>query len=197
MDPDGSITRWIGQLKRGERGAAPPLWEADFHRLVALARHSFRGSPRGADDEEDVALVAFDRLYRRAERGQFPKLHNRDDLWHLISVITVRKAIDLRRREARQPGLGAWGRPLWAQAERNLERLLSSEPTPEFTAMVSDECRRLLDVLAGVDGLLAVALWKMERQTNAAIAARLEVVESTVSRRLRHVRDHCTREGVS
>jgi DNA-directed RNA polymerase specialized sigma24 family protein len=187
MDPDGSITRWIGQLKRGEQGAAPPLWEAYFHRLVALARQHLRGSPRGAADEEDVALAAFDSFYRRAERGQFPNLDNRDDLWHLISVITVRKAIDLRRREARQPRLG----------ERNLERLLGSEPTPELAAMVADECRRLLDLVAGEQDLLEVALWKMEGQTNAAIAARLGCVECTVSRKLRRIRDLWTREAVS
>ncbi len=103
--------------------------------------------PRRAADEEDVALAAFDSFYRRAERGQFPKLEDRDDLWQLLFVITVRKAIDLTRREARQPGRGARGRSLWEQAELNLELLLGTEPTPEFAALVADECRRLLDRL--------------------------------------------------
>jgi len=193
MDPEGSITRWIGELKRGDRTAAPPLWDAYFQRLVALARDRLRGTPRRAADEEDVALAAFDSFYRRAESGQFPKLDNRSDLWHLVSVITVRKAIDLARREARQPR-PAVGQTLWEQAERNIELALSTEPTPEFAAVVADECRRLLELLADEDELRAVALWKMEGQTNAAIAERLECVESTVSRKLRRIRDIWTRE---
>ena len=112
MDPEGSVTRWIAQLKHGDRAAAEALWRAYFHRLVALARDRLRGTPRRAADEEDVALAAFDSFYRRAERGQFPKLEGRDDLWQLLFVITVRKAVDLTRREARQPGAAAGdGRP--------------------------------------------------------------------------------------
>ena len=44
MDPEGSVTRWIAQLKDGDRAAAEPLWRAYFHRLVALARTRLRGT---------------------------------------------------------------------------------------------------------------------------------------------------------
>ena len=164
-----------GSLSSRAATAPPrrPLWEAYFHRLVALAPTA-SAAPAGAADEEDVALAAFDSFYRRAERGQFPKLEGRDDLWQLLFVLTVRKAADLARREARQPGRAAGGRSLWEQAELNIELLLGSEPTPEFAALVADECRRLLDRL-GDETLRAVAVWKMEGQTNAAIAARLGV----------------------
>ena len=37
----------------------------------------------------------------------------------------------------------------------------------------------------------------MEGQTNAAIAARLGCVETTVERKLRRIRDIWTREGIS
>jgi len=157
MDPEGSVTRWISQLKRGDRAAAQPLWEAYFPRLVALARDCLRGTARRAADEEDVALDAFDSFYRCAERGQFPKLEGRDDLWKLLFVFTVRKALDLTRREARQPGPGAWERSLREQAELNVELLPGSEPTPEFAALVADERRRLLDRL-GNETLRSVAV---------------------------------------
>ncbi len=35
---DGSVTRWIGDLKAGGDSAAQHLWERYFHRLVNLAR---------------------------------------------------------------------------------------------------------------------------------------------------------------
>jgi DNA-directed RNA polymerase specialized sigma24 family protein len=197
MDPEGSVTRWISQLKDGDRAAAEALWGAYFHRLVALARKRFRGTPRCAADEEDVALAAFDSFYRRAERGQFPKLEGRDDLWQILLFITGCKAVDLARREARQPGRGgARERSLSEQAELNIEQVLGKEPTPEFAALMADESRRLLDRL-GDETLRAVAVWKMEDQTNAAIAARLGCVTSTVERKLQRIRKLWTREGIS
>jgi DNA-directed RNA polymerase specialized sigma24 family protein len=196
MDAEGSVTRWISRLKNGDRAAASPLWEAYFHRLVVLARQRLRGTPRRAADEEDVALAAFDSFFRRAERGQFPRLEDRDDLWRLLFVLTVRKAVDLARREARQPGHAAWGRSLREQAELNVELVLGTEPTPEFAAQVADECRRLLDCL-GDESLRAAAVWKMEGETNAAIAARLGCVVSTVERKLGRIRELWNREGIS
>jgi DNA-directed RNA polymerase specialized sigma24 family protein len=196
MDPEGSVTRWISQLKDGDRNAAAgALWGAYFHRLVALARKRLRGTPRSAADEEDVALAAFDSFYRRAERGQFPKLEGRDDLWQLLFVITGCKAVDLARREARQPGRGATGGSHAEQDDRDIERVLGKEPTPEFAALAADEFRRLLDRL-GDETLRKVAVWKMEGQTNAAIAARLGRVESTVERKLQRIRDLWKREGI-
>jgi DNA-directed RNA polymerase specialized sigma24 family protein len=196
MDTEGSVTRWISQLKNGDRDAAEALWRAYFHRLVALARKRLRGTPRRAADEEDVALCAFDSFYRRAERGQFPKLEGRDDLWQIMLFITGCKAVDMARREARQPGRGALGRSLWDQAQLNTEQILGREPTPEFAALMADESRRLLDRL-GDETLRNVAVWRMEGQTNAEIAARLGCVAKTVERKLRRIRELWGREGNS
>src|SRR4051794_14027889 len=102
MSSEGSVTHWIARLKAGDHAAAQPLWEGYCRRLAALARARLRAAPRRAADEEDVALSAFDSFCRRAERGQFPRLADRDDLWQLLVVITERKAIDLMRREGRQ-----------------------------------------------------------------------------------------------
>jgi DNA-directed RNA polymerase specialized sigma24 family protein len=195
MDSDDSVTQWIGQLKRGDRAAAPPLWQAYFHRLVALARDRLRGAPRGAADEEDVALAAFDSFYRRAERGQFPKLDDRNDLWHLVSVITVRKAIDAARREARRSGRAPRATSKdWAEWDVGLA--LSTEPTPELAATIADEYRRLLERL-GNESLRAVALMQMEGFSNGDIAARLGIVESSVARKLRRIRELWIQEGTS
>jgi DNA-directed RNA polymerase specialized sigma24 family protein len=196
MDPEGSVTRWIAQLKTGDRAAAQPLWEAYFHRLVALARMRLRGTQRGAADEEDVALAAFDSFYRRAERGQFPKLEGRHDLWQLLIWLTVCKAVDLTRREARQPGRGAMARSRAEQDELDIEQVMGTEPTPEFAALAADQFGRLLDRL-GDETLRNVAIWRMEGQTNAEIAARLGCVKSTVERKLQRIRDLWTREGIS
>src|SRR5262245_52985050 len=93
-EPQGSVTHWIGDLKAGGDTAAQHLWERYFGRLVRLARSKLRATSRTVVDEEDAALSAFDSFCRGAERGRFPDLADRDDLWRLLVVLTVRKAID-------------------------------------------------------------------------------------------------------
>ena len=134
-----------------------------------------------------MALSAFESFYQRAERGQFPQLNDRDDLWQLLVVVTVRKAIDLVRHEGR-PTRGS-GRVLVLSelAGPGLEQVLDPEPTPELAAQMAEECRRLYGCL-GDDTLRAVARWKMEGHTNAEIAAKLGCVPQTVERKLRTIR---------
>ena len=102
MSSVGTVTHWLAPLKAGDREAAQQLWNAYFARLVAQARSRLRGLPRRAADEEDVALSAFDSFCRGAEHGRFPRLDDRVDLWQLLVVLTVRKAIGLARSEGRQ-----------------------------------------------------------------------------------------------
>ncbi len=102
MSAEGSVSNWIGQLKAGDREAIQQLWERYAQRLVALARARLGGAPRRAADEEDVALSAFHSFCRAAERGRFPRLLDRDNLWRLLVVLTSRKASHLVRHERRQ-----------------------------------------------------------------------------------------------
>jgi DNA-directed RNA polymerase specialized sigma24 family protein len=187
MATQGSVTHWIHVLKAGDPAAAQPLWEAYFQRLVALARVKLRAAPRRAADEEDVALSAFDSFCRAAGRGRFPRLDDRDDLWQLLVLLTVRKAAALVRRERRKSRGGDRVLAFSDLADPALEQVLGPEPTPELAAQVADECRRLLDRL-GDPALRAVALGKLEGDTTAEIAAKLGCVPRTVERRLRLIR---------
>jgi DNA-directed RNA polymerase specialized sigma24 family protein len=184
---DGSVTRWIDTLKAGDRDAAQALWNAYFQRLVTLARARLRRTARRAADEEDVALSAFDSFVRGVERGRFPRLNDRDDLWQMLFVITVRKACDLVKHEGRQVRGSGKVRTLSDLAESGTLEALGGEPSPALAAQVADECRRLLGLLPS-DALREIALWKMEGYTNEEIAARLGCVRFTVDRKLRAIR---------
>jgi DNA-directed RNA polymerase specialized sigma24 family protein len=184
---EGSITVLLGLLRAGDRAVAQPLWDAYFHRLVALARSRLGGTTRGMADEEDVALSAFDSFCRRAERGDFPQLADRDDLWQLLFVLTVRKAIGLARHEGRARRGGGRIASLEDLASWDVDAALGPEPTPELAAQMAEECRRLLDGL-GDETLRAVAQWRMEGWTNREIAKRLGCIEHTVERKLRSIR---------
>jgi DNA-directed RNA polymerase specialized sigma24 family protein len=201
MSPEESVTQWVERLQAGDQGAAQHLWERYFQRLVGLARTKLGGAPRRVADEEDVALSAFDSFCRGAERGHFPQLQDRDNLWRLLVTMTVRKAYRLGRDEhAQKRGGGAvLGEAALADADSagdaplGLEQVIGREPTPAFAAQVAEECQRLLDRL-GDDELRSIALWKMEGDTNAEIAAKLGCAPATVERRLQVIRRLWERE---
>jgi DNA-directed RNA polymerase specialized sigma24 family protein len=187
ISPSHSITWCINMLKRGDRAAAEALWDSYIHRLVALARARLGGIARRAADEEDVAISAFDSFYRRAERGQFAKLTDRNDLWQILVLITERKAIDLMRREGRK-SRGQGRVVAFSDVDgQHPGDLVDRGPTPEFAAQVVDELRELVRRL-GDDSLRSVALAKMEGYTNRQIAERLGCIEQTVERKLRSIR---------
>jgi DNA-directed RNA polymerase specialized sigma24 family protein len=186
------VTQWLARLQAGDRAVAQQLWEAYFHRLVGLARLKLQGQPRRAADEEDVALSAFHSFFRGVERGRFPQLADRDNLWRLLVVLTARKAHHLVRDQRRQKRGGA---AVGAGGEDGLEAVAGPEPTPAFAAQVADECRRLLDAL-GDEELRRIALWKMEGDSNGEIAAKLGRAPATVERRLALIRRTWEKEGV-
>ncbi len=195
MSSSGSVSVWIAELKAGDGLAAQRLWEDYFPRLVGLARKKLREMPRRAADEEDVALSAFDSFCRGAEQGRFPRVADRDGLWHLLVTITARKALQLMRHEGRQKrggglvrGESAFGEPTeGADEEAGLERIIGREPTPEFAAQMAEECQQLLGRLGDGD-LPRVAVWKMEGYSNEEIAAKLGCVPRTVERKVALVR---------
>jgi DNA-directed RNA polymerase specialized sigma24 family protein len=193
MSSEGSVSYWIGLLQAGNYSAAQLLWERYFQRLTALARHKLGDLPRRAADEEDVALSAFDSFCRGVERGRFPQLHRRDNLWRLLVVITARKAFLLRRQETRQKRGGRAAhddvsRPTTSpEGEPSLDQLLGREPTPAFAAQMAEESQRLLGSLGDTE-LESVALWKMEGFTNQEIAGKLACGLRSVERKLRLIR---------
>src|SRR5262249_41085357 len=167
-------------------------WQRYFENLFNLARQKLHGTPQRFADQEDVALSAFDSFCRGAQQGRFPQLADRNDLWRLMVVITVRKAVDLRTHEHRQKRGG--GHLLdeaalggLSDSGGGIDHLAGPQATPEFAAQVAEECRRLLGLLN--DRVLrSVALWKMEGYSTEEIAEKLGCVPRTVERKLRVIR---------
>lgn len=127
--------------------------------------------------EEDVALSALKSLCLGAEKGRYPELDDRDDLWRLLACMTVRKSIDLMRKRSQ-------GVPL---DEKACEKLFDEEPSPAEVAEVGEHIQVMLDKLD--DPMLkSIALWKVEGYSNREIADRLQSVERTVERKLHRIR---------
>jgi DNA-directed RNA polymerase specialized sigma24 family protein len=192
-DTGNSVTQWISALKEGDQAAAQVLWEAYFRRLVGLAYARLRDAPRRIADEEDVALSAFDSFCRGAQAGRFPRLDDRNDLWQILVLITVRKAIDLRNYEGRPSRKRGRVQSLTELNQEGLEAIGGNEPTPELAAQLAEEYQRLMEQL-GDSSLQSVATWKLEGYTDDEIAARLGCVTRTVERKLARIRRMWARE---
>jgi DNA-directed RNA polymerase specialized sigma24 family protein len=194
-DP-GSVTQWISSLKTGADDSVERLWKRYSKRMIGLARERLRSVPRTAADEEDVALSAFDSFCARAARGQFPEVEDRDDLWRLVAMITARKAVDLVQHERRQKRGGgvlvldesALDDTDYQKGANGLGQIAGRDPTPEFAALMAEECRRMLDGL-GDETLRNVALWKMDGYTDDEIAGHLDCSRRTVVRKLELIRE--------
>ena len=186
----GSITRWLGALKTGDPDAAQRLWERYFTDLVRLARARLRTAPRAAEDEEDVALSAFDSFYTAATQRRFPRLDDRDDLWRVLVTVTERKATDLCRRQRRLKRGGGRVAPEADLAGREgdlLDHLAGAAPTPVFAALVAEEYRLRLDALPKED-MRRVAVLKLEGYSNQEIAGRTGLGLRSVVRKLDLIR---------
>jgi DNA-directed RNA polymerase specialized sigma24 family protein len=195
MSSDASVTTWLHLLKNGDPLAAQELWERYFHLLVALARKRLGSAPRRSADEEDAALSAFDSFCRGVEKGRFPRLDDRRDLWRLLLIITKRKAWQQVHHEKRVNRGGGevvvetdLRKPGQEGEDALLNEMIGSEPTPELVAQVTEECRCLLDKL-GDDTLRKIAIWKMEGYTVEEIAVLLGRSERTVAHKLTVIRD--------
>jgi DNA-directed RNA polymerase specialized sigma24 family protein len=189
LQDDGSVTQWIGDLKAGGDSAAQHLWERYFHRLVHLARARLRAARKGGtiEDEEDAALSAFDSFCRGTARGRFPQLADRDDLWRLLVVITVRKVFGQFERHGAQKRGGGQRIASTADGDR-LDGLIGIEPSPELAALVADEYRRLRDGLR-TEALRQVLDLRLEGYTREEIAERLGCAERAVKRKLDVIRE--------
>jgi DNA-directed RNA polymerase specialized sigma24 family protein len=168
-------------MKAGDEKALEPLWDRYYVALVERARTKLRGlrSSTTVNDEEDLALSAFQSLYQGIREGRFPRLNDRDNLWRLLIHLTACKAIDRHRAEHRQRRGGgkvlnqADMTPTRAGEDANpLDRIIGSEPSPEFAAMVAEEYLLRLDEL-GDETLRRIAELKLASYTNEEIRQQL------------------------
>ena len=193
MCSEGSISYWIEEIKRGNPAAAEVVWDRYFPQLVRLAREKLRGVPGRMADEEDVALSVLDSFCRAAPQGCFPDLTDRNGLWRLLYQKLVRKAVDLARHERREirgggrvRGESAVDGPTSASGDQGLAQVPDDALSPEFAAMMVEQCRRLLEQLE--PELQSLALARMEGYSNKEIAQRIGRSVRTVERQLQLIR---------
>lgn len=192
MNDADPITHWLREVQAGRSDAAQGLWNAYFDRLTTIARQKLPIHARRAADDEDVALSAFKSLCLGLERGRYPQVQDREELWNLLIVITARKAVTHVRHETRQKRGGGHVQGEAALASESsdgggFDQIVGREPTPEFAAQVAEQCERLMAAL-GDDALRGIAMMKLEGFTREEIAERLGRSVRSIARRLDLIR---------
>lgn len=195
MSDTDNVSHWIDRIKSGDSVAANRIWQHYFDRLVRSVRHRLGGQNRAVTDEEDIVLSVFDSFYAAAEKGRFPDLSDRDDLWRLLLRMSARKVIDKRRRERRQRRGGDVEIHALGDNDEAVSEAIGNEPSPEMVLMMQESLAQFFSHL-GVGHLQELAVAKLEGYSNADLARRFGCSERTIERRLHLIREKCQQEMI-
>jgi hypothetical protein len=198
MKTTGSVTHLINQLGAGDPAvwnqAAQEIWQRYSQRLLQLAKRKLDQRIRQREDEDDVLQSMYKSFFLRQQRGAFD-LGNRDDLWQVLVMITVRKVRNVTKKQGRnrrdyRREQGELAPPTDASLgpQGVCAQIAGADPTPEEAAALSEELQRRLRILS--PALRQIALWKLEGHTTEEIAGEqvLNCAPRTVRRKLELIR---------
>lgn len=195
MSDTNNVSHWIDLVKDVDSAAANHIWQHYFDRLVQSVRQRIMGQNRAVSDEEDIVLSVFESFYAAAEKGRFPDLSDRDDLWRLLLRMSARKVIDKRRHDQRQRrGGDVEIRSLDGRGSDDcVIQVIGNEPSPDMVLMIQESVEQFFSHL-GVGHLQDLAVAKLEGHSNAELAQRLQCSERTIERRLHLIREKYQQE---
>jgi RNA polymerase sigma-70 factor, ECF subfamily len=187
-----TFARLMARLRSGEEAAAREVFERFAGRLVALTRRRFNRLLARKVDPEDVVQSAFKSFFVRHRAGKLDA-GDCDELWHLLTLITLRKCADraeyfhAERRDASREATGSAGGDgpgAWRVA-------LDREPRPEEAAILAETVEHLFrDVSAHERPILELSL---QGYTASEISVGLGRAERTVRRLREHIRKRLER----
>ncbi len=183
-DSPGSISIWIQRLQDGQDDAVDAIWHRYHQRLLRVASSLLPSSARQEADEEDIVSGTFHSFFRRVQQGSFTELEDRNELWHLLSRMARRKAINMIRHQRRQKRCNDL-QPA-NDAPPPMDQFHASTPAPQWSLIEPESIRELLGTLD--EGLREIAVCRLQGFTNQEIAAQIRRSVPTVERRLRLIR---------
>jgi RNA polymerase sigma-70 factor (ECF subfamily) len=169
----------MDRLRAGDQDAATQVYGRFVRQLIAMVGRQFHGAMRERVDVEDVVQSAYRSFFRRQAQGEFA-LAGWDDLWALLSAITLRKCAK-RRDKMRAARRDASREVYWPEGWEPCD--LDREPSPVEAATLADLVEHLFRSLEPDDRQIVEQI--LMGYTADEIAERLDCSERTV-RRVRH-----------
>ncbi len=193
---DPSVTQRLDEIKQNDEAAITALWEQYYPALSGFAekRLAALGVQKRVFNGEDVAASALASFFKAVQRDRFTELNNSDDLFRLLKRITIRKVIDRKRHSqslkaggGKLRGESAFGTNADSVAAFGIDAVQGETPTPEWIAMMEEECKNLFAALEDAE-LQTIACLRLEGYSNAEIASQRGYSIATVERRLKLIR---------
>jgi DNA-directed RNA polymerase specialized sigma24 family protein len=194
---DENSKRLLEQFKQGNKAAADELFAQYFDRTVRAARRRIARRPTAGVESEDIALSAFESIWKKADQMQFDRfdLQDSNEFWRLLCTIIRFKAEQhVRKAHAKKRG---GGRVFGESVFSNLNADHSTTPgiggykddgfTPHELVAFKDGHAKFMQVLQ--DAVLAeIATLRMEDHTVSEIAAHFGKSDRWVKRKLALIR---------
>ncbi len=176
--PDDGFADMMVRIRAGDDAAETAVFRRFVHRLIALAASRFETWLRERADVEVVVLSAYKSFFLRNNRGEFD-LAGWDELWALLTVITLRKCrkrrkyllADIRDVSREVPPSGANGTPSW---------LPDHAPTPAEAATLAETVEQLFRAMSVEDRPIVEQI--LIGYTAGEIGERLDCSARTVRR---------------
>jgi RNA polymerase sigma-70 factor (ECF subfamily) len=167
--------------------ASRGVFELYTHRLIALARNHLHIQLQQKVDPEDVVQSAYKSFFLRYGESALGT-QKLDDLWGLLSLITLRKCADRvrhyttgRRNLAREAeDQSPDGTEIWREA-------IDREPTPEQAAVLAETVEQMLAALAPLER--PIVELSLQGYSTREVSERLGRAERSVRRVRERVRE--------
>ena len=192
-DDEGSVTRIIRRMQKGDGDGAELLWERFYVRLKYLMKDRLRDRLHLVADEEDMALESLAEMFRGLLEGKYPSLDSRESFWRLLVTVSTRNVLDEINRANRQKrGSGrVYHESAFESSSEHstalFEQIASSTKAPDVQLMITERCTTMLESLTD-KSLQAIAIMKTSGATNQEIADSLQIGLRSVERKLAEIR---------
>lgn len=171
-----SVTSLLKSMRSGENATEAANDLVKYFLPMLRSRLACSAKSLRISDEDDIALEAFYEFCVAIEKNHFEDIADRTQLWHVLSMIAVRKANDHRKREQAHKR-GGTSQVLPLNSFR--EQLASLDANPELHMDLLEQCDLLLRQLNSTE-LRNVAELKLHGYTNSEIANKLKVSRRTI-----------------
>ncbi len=192
MPEHDSVTRWVSEFKNGDQVAAQNIWQHFFQRLVSTARQRISQRVGRVYTAEDAAASAFNSLWQRVQRGDYPDLNDRESIWRMLLIIATRKVSQQERRLQTQKrgsggAVGESALDALNDEARAINQVLGQQPSPEFAVELVDQIE-VMSTRLGDESLSEILYLKLEGYSNDEIAEKVGYRRNTIQRKLRLIR---------
>lgn len=198
MDMNDSFSELMLRLKTGEDEAARVVFQRFANRLMGLARSHLDHRLTAKVEPEDVVQSAYKSFFLRQRDVGF-EIGNWDNLWGLLTMITLRKCADRAayfhtekrdvNREMAQEGSDSSMPALWQTA-------VDRDPLPQEAAVLAETVEELFRSMDDGDERAILEL-SLQGYTAAEIGEQLGRAERSIRRLRERIRKRLERACVT